>query len=89
MLQLTHGTSDGQIYMTLCCGSETHQTRRGILNIVGELSHSLFGTVMDSEVVECQQQIEWLQTRDRRVIYPVSKMLLVIHGKSWVNDSFS
>ena len=47
----------------------------GILNIVGELSHSLFGTAMDT--AECRRQIELLKTRDRRVVHSVSKMPVI------------
>ena len=60
-------------------GPIDQRTRRGILNIVGELSRSLFGTATDTDVAECRRQIELLKTRDRRVVHSVSKMLSVIN----------
>ena len=41
-------------------GPIAQRTRRGILNIVGELNCSLFGTVTDIDVEEGRRQIELL-----------------------------
>ena len=59
--------------------TDARRAKRGLLNVVGELSRSLFGTATESDVAECRRQIELLRTRDRRVTHSVSQMLSVVN----------
>jgi len=58
--------------------SDARRKRRGLLDVVGQLSHSLFGAATDSDV-ECKRQIEILRTRDRRVFHSVSHIIPIVN----------
>ena len=58
---------------------EARRKRRGLLDVVGQLSRSLFGTATDSDVIECKRQIEILRTRDRRIVHSVSNMISIVN----------
>lgn len=56
-----------------------HRTRRGLLNIVGQISRKLFGTATEEEVEECQRQIQQLSSANNRFSHAVDKLVTLVN----------
>ena len=55
------------------------RSKRGILNIVGEISHTLFGTATDKSVEELKKLVSTTQVRQNQVIHRLNGVLSVIN----------
>lgn len=57
----------------------TGRQRRGLLNIFGQISKTLFGVATDDDVLECKRQIRQVGRLNQRIVHSVSQMLSVIN----------
>ena len=53
--------------------------KRGIINLFGDLSKTLFDTSTDADILECKRQVHLIGRMTERVVHPVSQMLSVIN----------
>ena len=51
--------------------------KRGIINLFGVISKTLFGTATDADVLECKRQVHLVGRMTERVVHSVSQMLSV------------
>ena len=57
----------------------THRTRRGILNIIGTLSNTLFGTATEDEVFEIRKQIDLLTKKNNQIVHVARQLITIIN----------
>ena len=53
--------------------------KRGIINLFGVISKTLFGTATDADVLECKRQVHLVGRMTEQVVNSVSQMLSVIN----------
>ena len=53
--------------------------KRGIINLFGVISKTLFATATDADVLECKRQVHLVGRMTERVVHSVSQMLPVIN----------
>ena len=53
--------------------------RRGLLNIFGQISKTLFGVATDDDVSECKRQLRQVGKVNQRIVHSVSQMLSVVN----------
>ena len=55
------------------------RTRRGLFNIIGEISRKLFGTATEEEVDETRRRIDAVSNINRRVIHVVNNLVTIVN----------
>ena len=53
--------------------------RRGLLNIFGQISKTLFGVATDEDVSECKRQLRQVGKVNQRIVHSLSQMLSVVN----------
>ena len=54
-------------------------TRRGLMNIFGEIGHTLFGLATDSSVEECRQAVNDVRSMQKAVVHQVNRLTTVLN----------
>ena len=57
----------------------TPRTRRGLLNIVGQISQKLFGTATEEQVNECRRLINQMDITDKKINHSVTNLITIIN----------
>ncbi len=55
------------------------RVRRGLLNVVGEISNKLFGTATEAEVNECRVQIARVSALNKRVVHTTNELITIVN----------
>ena len=55
------------------------RNRRGVLNIIGEISHTLFGTATDTSMSELRRIVQQTQVNQGRVRHQVQEMISILN----------
>ena len=55
------------------------RNRRGVLNIIGEISHTLFGTATDTSVSELRRIVQQTRVNQGRVRHRVQEMISILN----------
>ena len=53
---------------------QVHRNRRGLLNVFGDLSKTLFGTATDADVQAVKRQL-----RNHQIVHTVSELLIIVN----------
>ena len=56
-----------------------HRTRRGLLNIIGTLSNTLFGTATEDEVFETRKQIDLLTKKNNQIVHVARQLITIVN----------
>ena len=56
-----------------------HRDRRGLLNVFGDLSKTVFGTATDADVQEVKRQLRNFGKLNRQVVHSVSELLTIVN----------
>lgn len=75
--QPTGGANHSRSFRAL--HSRRHRIRRGVLNLVGEISRSLFGTAMDSDIRELRTALDVVGRNSQVLMHDRSRMLSIVN----------
>ena len=65
-----------------------HRDRRGLLNVFGELSKTLFGTATDEDVQAVKRQLRIFGKINHQVVHTVSELLTIVNHTLQIYVSF-
>ena len=57
----------------------TRRRRRGLINIIGEISHTLFGTATEQEIIDTRYQIDIMHQQNKKSMHVVSRLITVLN----------